>query len=79
MTLVVESFWRRLRYTRLRDVLRGRFDGQLDWRYALAEADLPSEIADTIFHVVNKTRLWNGERIDVAQELVAHFQDGLEA
>ncbi|NOY30602.1 MAG: hypothetical protein GXP28_10680, partial [Planctomycetes bacterium] len=30
-------------------------------------------------HVVNKTRLWNGERIDVAQELVAHFQDGLEA
>ncbi len=79
MALVVESFWRRLRFTPLRDVFRGQLNGRLDWRYLLAEADLPSEITDTIRQVVHKTRLWNGERVDVVQELVAHFQDGQEA
>jgi len=78
MALVSESFWRRLRYTPLRDVFRGQLNGRLDWRSVIAEAGLPSEIADTIFQVVRKTRLWNGECVDVAQELVAHFQDGLE-
>lgn len=79
MAIATESFWRRLRYTRLRNVVRGRFDGQLDWRCMAAEADLPLMIADTISRIVDKSRLWKGERFDVAQELVSHFQDGLEA
>jgi len=79
MALVAESVWRRLRYTPLQDVFRGQLNGRLDWRYLLAEADLPAELADTISQVAHKTRLWNGERIDVVQELVAHFQDGWQA
>ncbi len=78
MALVAESFWRRLRFTPLRDVFRGQLNGRLDWRFLLAEADLPADITDTIKQVVHKTRLWHGERVDVAQELIAHFQDGLE-
>ena len=78
MALVAESFWRRLRFTPLRDLFRGQLSGRLDWRYLVAEADLPAEIADTIRQVVHKTRLWHGERVDVAQELIAHFRDGLE-
>ena len=78
MALVAESFWRRLRFTPLRDVFRGQLNGRLDWRFLLLEADLPAEIADTIKKVVHKTRLWQGERVDVAQEMITHFQDGLE-
>ncbi|NOZ39987.1 MAG: hypothetical protein GXP24_07155, partial [Planctomycetes bacterium] len=78
MALVAESFWRRLRFTPLGDVWRGQLNGRLDWRYLVAEADLPAEIANTIRQVTHKTRLWNSERVDVAQELIAHFQDGLE-
>ena len=73
MPLALESFWRRLRYTPLRDVVRGQLNGRLDWRFLLLEADLPTEITDTIKQVVHKTRLWHAERVDVAQELIAHF------
>ena len=79
MALVAESFWHRLRYTRLRDVLRGRVDGSLGWRRVVTEAELPEELETTITEVVKKTRLWNRERCDVASELAAHFKDGLEA
>jgi hypothetical protein len=79
MTLAVDSFWRRLRHTRLRDALRGRIDGRLDWRQIIIEAGLPTEIGAAISQVVKGTRLWKIERVDVALELVAHFQDGLEA
>ncbi len=78
MALIAESFWRRLRFTPLSDLFCGQLNGRLDWRFLVAEANLPAEIADTISQVVHKTRLWNGERGDVAQELIAHFQDGLE-
>ncbi len=79
MTVAGPSIWRRLRYTRLRDALRGRFDASLDWRLVIAEADLPAEISGVIEQVVRRTRLWHREKVDVAAELVAHFQDGLEA
>jgi hypothetical protein len=79
MTLALDSFWRRLRHTRLRDALRGRIDGRLDWRQIITEASLPTEIQAAVSQVVKGTRLWKIERVDVAQELVAHFQDGLEA
>jgi hypothetical protein len=79
MTLAVDSFWRRLRHTRLRDAFRGRIDGRLDWRQIINEVGLPTEIKAAISQVVKGTRLWKIERVDVAQELVGHFEDGLEA
>lgn len=78
MTLAVEPVWRRLRYTRLRDAVRGRLNGQLDWRHVVTSADLPTEIHSTIIEVLEKTRLWDIERVDVGEELIAHFQDGLD-
>jgi len=79
MTTTAPTLWRRLYHTRLRDVIRGRFNASLDWRLVLAEANLPTEINSVIEHVVRRTRLWRSEKVDVASELVAHFQDGLEA
>ena len=79
MTSALSHVWRIVWYTRLRDVLRGRFDASLDWRLVVAEADLPAEIKCVIEQVVRRTRLWRGEKVDVASELVAHFQDGLDA
>jgi hypothetical protein len=73
------SLWRRLRYTRLQDLVRFRADGRLDWQQTVATAGLPAELADMVAVVVRRTRLWRGERVEVAQELVAHFRDGLEA
>jgi hypothetical protein len=73
------TWWRRLRYTRLRDALRLRFDGRLDWRQLITSSGLPDSLADAARGVVRRTRLWRQERVDVARELVAHFQDGLDA
>jgi len=78
MTLAADSFWQRLWHTRLRDVVRGRIDGQLDWQSVIAEANLPKNITDAISTVLCKARLWRIERVDVSHELIAHFQDGLE-
>ena len=70
-------FWRRVWYTPLRDAIRGRFDARLDWPQLVASADLPIEMADTIRQTVRRTRLWRTEKVDIARELIAHFQDGL--
>jgi hypothetical protein len=74
-----DSLLRRIYYSRLRDVLRGRLDARLDWRQIVAAADLPAELANAVTQVVSKSRLWRSEKAAVAAELVAHFQDGLEA
>jgi hypothetical protein len=59
--------------------VRGRWNASLDWRTVVARADLPPELAELVSRTVRRTRLWRGEKVDVATELVAHFQDGLEA
>lgn len=79
MAEAAPTLWRRLCYTRLRDAVRGRFDASLDWRLVVADADLPAELADAVGQVVKHTRLWWREKVDVATELIAHFQDGLDA
>jgi hypothetical protein len=71
--------WHRLWYTRWRDMLRGRIDGRLDWRAIVAAEDLPANVRQLIEQVVRSTRLWKREKVDVARELIAHFQDGIEA
>src|SRR4051812_46721261 len=75
----VYSTWRRLSNTRVRDVLRGRLDASLDWQQYIERAELPSEIGDAVRQVVRRTRLWRREKVEIATELVAHFQDGLAA
>jgi hypothetical protein len=73
------STWRRLRYTPLRDLLRGRLSGRLDIDAVIAAADLPTSLANLVRKTARRTRLWRIEKVDVARELTAHFQDGLEA
>jgi hypothetical protein len=79
MSAVLDSPWRRLRYTRLIDLLRGRLDGSLDWRRAIDSSALTAELAQIVHDVVRLTRLWRRERAAVATELAAHFRDGLDA
>ena len=71
--------WRRLHTTPLRDLLRGRVSGRLDWRARIARAGLPGEVSEVITRVVRRARLWRIERAAVAEELIAHFGDGLRA
>ena len=79
MTDAISSLWHRLRYTRLRDACRGRLDASLDWQGLIALAELPPELAAAVRQVVSRSRLWRSEKVDVAAELIAHFQDGLAA
>jgi len=73
------SLLTRLRTTPLRDVLRGRLSGRLDFRRMLCESNLPAAITQAIGAVVRRTRLWKLEKADLARELITHFQDGLES
>lgn len=73
------SLFRRIRHTPLRDVLRLRLTGRLDYRARVAASGLPVEAQALILRVVRRTRLHKLERVGVADELIAHFADGLEA
>jgi hypothetical protein len=73
------SRWRLLRTTPLRDVFRFRLTGRLDVAGLIAAADLPAAVADVVQQTVRRARLGRLERADLAEELIAHFQDGLEA
>lgn len=79
MSAGAPSTMNKLASTPLSDVVRGRLTGRLAWREALDRAGLPAPAADVIREVVRRTRLWRTERADVAMELIAHFQDGLES
>lgn len=68
-----------LRTTPLRDLIRGRLSGRLNVEGIIAAGQLPVLVAGTVRQVVRRTRLWKVEKADLASELVAHFQDGLEA
>ena len=50
-----------------------------DAKKILAASTLPEPAKDMIAQVVRRTRLWRREKAAVASELVAHFEDGLEA
>lgn len=79
MSVRAPSTMNRLASTPMSDVARGRLTGRLAWREALERAQLPAPAAGVIREVVRRTRLWRAERADVAMELIAHFQDGLES
>lgn len=45
----------------------------------LRQSGLPADALDVIRRLVRQSRLWRAERQDVLDEMVAHFQDGIEA
>ncbi len=69
----------RIRHTPMRDVLRGRLTGRLDIKQHIAQSGLPQPARELIQRVVQRTRLRPLEKVDVANELIAHFTDGLES
>lgn len=74
-----QTFWYKIRYTPLRDVLRGRITARLDLRRLLEAADLPTAVQQLIHRVTKKTRLWRLEQLDVMQELLSHFAEGIKS
>jgi hypothetical protein len=74
-----QSFWYKLRYTPVRDFLRGRLSARMDFRGALEQAALPPAVQEVVQRVVDSARLWRLERLEVVHELIAHFKDGIAA
>ena len=66
-------------YTPLRDALRLRFNGRLNWQATLNASQLPGEAQAKIRDVVAHTRLLRMEKAAVCDELIAHFEDGIRA
>jgi hypothetical protein len=60
-------------------LLRSQAADRPDLSARLAAAKLPDRAAALIRRVVGRTRLWRHEKDAVADELIAHFADGLEA
>ncbi len=75
---IANNFRRRLWKTPLRDLVRGRITGRLDIDRLLEESSLSEAAAGKVRNVVKRTRLWRLEKVDVANELIAHFFDGIE-
>ena len=70
---------RSLRTTPMRDLVRGRVTGRLDLQQLLASSTLPETLRRLVAVVVRRTRLRRLEKMDVARELVEHFEDGIAA
>jgi hypothetical protein len=73
------SFYGRLRFTPISDAVRGELSARLSVAFSIDAANLPSPLPRTVMNVARRTRLWHRERLEVARELIAHFQDGLDA
>src|SRR5678810_88774 len=77
MDAIPQTIWHKLRYTPLRDVLRGNLTGRLDYQRTIEASALPQPVKQLLRRVVRKTHLWRLEQVEVAHELMAHFSDGL--
>ncbi|MEC9374645.1 MAG: hypothetical protein VYC34_12410 [Planctomycetota bacterium] len=73
------SMWSRLAATPMRDVVRGRVSARLDWKGEVERAEAPRVVREFVIRVTRRTRLDRLEKSDVARELMAHFEDGIEA
>src|SRR5436190_8627924 len=74
-----ENIWRKLRYTPAKDLVRGRISGSLDVKRTIEASGLPAQAKDVVRRIVKRTGLWLSEKVDVAEELIAHFSDGIES
>ncbi|MFO0883639.1 MAG: hypothetical protein U0894_05535 [Pirellulales bacterium] len=79
MPLPSDSFWSRLCHTSLSDTLRGKVEGRLDARRVIASFQLGEMLSSVVWDVVQRTRLWRSEKVDVARELASHFREGLDS
>lgn len=79
MPLPSDSFWSRLCHTSLFDALRGKVEGHLDARRVIASFQLGEMLSSVVWDVVQRTRLWRSEKVDVARELASHFREGLDS
>lgn len=75
----VPGVWQKMRTTPMKDWIRGRLSGRYDWRWAIGSSGLPEPCRGLVTEVVGRLWLWNREKVEVTQELLAHFHDGLEA
>ena len=66
-------------HTPLTELVRGRLAPALSTEHIIAAAGLPPPLAELTCNVIRRTRLWRREKVEVARELVAHFEDGLAA
>ncbi len=73
------SFIHRVRMTPWGDLCRLRLSGRFDVEGRIAGSGLPSENCVLVRNVMKRVRLWRGERVEVVEELIVHFQDGIEA
>lgn len=73
------SFLVRLLLTPVSDALRGRLQPRVTWPQQVRAAGLPSSLEQLVLETAKGTRLWRSEQADVAEELIAHFADGLDA
>ena len=74
-----QTIWHKMRYTPMRDFLRGKLTSRMDLRRPLEDSELPPPVKRLIHRVVRRTFLWRLERLEVTQELISHFSDGIEA
>jgi hypothetical protein len=77
--IMERTVWYKMRYTPVRDFLRGRITARLDLRRPLEKAALPPATQQVILDVVSNTRLWRLEKLEVTQDLIAHFADGIDS
>ena len=70
---------RALGTTPVSDLARGRVTGRLDLQGLLASSTLPESLRKLVSGVVRRTRLRRIEKMDVARELIEHFEDGIAA
>lgn len=70
MTSPLLNAWKRLRYM---GYPNHKSDALLD------AVDLPKPIDDLIRDTVKRSKLWCNERVEIAQELIAHAQDAIKA
>ena len=52
---------------------------RLSWRQTIAKSGLPTDVQELIISVIRKSRLLRFEKIEVVDELIAHFIDGKAA
>jgi hypothetical protein len=52
--------------------------GEPLWRQAIRNSELPPQVQRLLVEVVAGTRLLAAEKLEVAEELIAHFEDGLQ-
>jgi hypothetical protein len=71
--------WRRVLSSPVSDLVRGRVGVATSVSSLITAAALPQSLGQLVSQTVQATRLWHRERLDVARELISHFQDGLEA